>query len=78
MNVSFVNMFWQAVSGHHTSSSTDMATYAKQLWDCFFGLGAYRFFIPDALPIPLPYYCLLVPGLFLTYARIVMKLCCWR
>lgn len=62
---SFLSMFWQAAMGHPTSSSTDMATYAKQLWNCFFGLGNYRFFIPDALPIPLPYYCFLVPGLVL-------------
>lgn len=62
---SFLSMFLQAATGHPTSSSTDMVTYAKQLWNCFFGLGNYRFFIPDALPIPLPYYCFLVPGLVL-------------
>ncbi len=58
----FVNMFWQAVSGHHTTSTTDLTTYAKQLWDCFFSFRA-RFFIPDVLPIPLAYYCFLLPGL---------------
>jgi hypothetical protein len=42
-----------------------MTTYARWLWDCFFGLGRYRFFIPDDLPIPLPYYCFLLPGLVL-------------
>ena len=61
----FLHDFWQAMSGHHTTSSTDMSTYAKQLWNCFFSLGAYRFFIPYVLPIPLPYYCFLLPGLVL-------------
>ena len=60
----FVDMFWQAVSGHHTTSSTDLTTYAKQLWACFFSFHA-RFFIPDVLPVPLPYYCFLLPGLVL-------------
>jgi DNA-binding beta-propeller fold protein YncE len=39
--------------------------YTKQLWDCFFGISGPRFFIPDTLPIPLPYYWLLVPGFLL-------------
>ena len=37
--------------------------YTKQLWDCFFAIPGPRFFIPDVLPIPLPYYWLLVPGI---------------
>ena len=36
--------------------------YIKQLSDCFFTVPGPRFFIPDTLPIPLPYYWLLVPG----------------
>jgi DNA-binding beta-propeller fold protein YncE len=39
--------------------------YSKQLWDCFFNVPGPRFFIPDTLPIPLPYYSLLVPGFVL-------------
>jgi hypothetical protein len=39
--------------------------YTKQLWDCFFTVLGPRFFIPDTLPIPLPYYWLLLPGLAL-------------
>jgi hypothetical protein len=51
----FIREFWQAVPGSR----------AKALWDCFFGMPGPRFFIPDTLPIPLPYYCFLLPGLFL-------------
>ena len=32
---------------------------------CFFSIPALRFFIPDTLPIPLPYYWFLVPGVVL-------------
>ena len=39
--------------------------YIEQCRSCFFSVPAGRFFIPDTLPIPLPYYWLLVPGLAL-------------
>jgi DNA-binding beta-propeller fold protein YncE len=39
-----------------------IAPFTKQLYDCFFTIPGPRFFIPDVLPIPLPYYWLLVPG----------------
>jgi DNA-binding beta-propeller fold protein YncE len=39
--------------------------WVEQLRSCFFSVPAMRFFIPDTLPIPLPYYWLLVPGLLL-------------
>ena len=39
--------------------------YIDQLRSCFFSVPALRFFIPDTLPIPLPYYWLLVPGVVL-------------
>jgi DNA-binding beta-propeller fold protein YncE len=39
--------------------------FTKQLWDCFFTMPGPRFFIPDTLPIPLPYYGLLIPGIAL-------------
>jgi hypothetical protein len=64
----FVDMFRQALTGHHTTSLTDMSTYVRQLRECFFSLHA-RFFIPDVLPIPLPYYWLLLPGLVLALCR---------
>ena len=40
--------------------------YIDQCRSCFFSVPAMRFFIPDTLPIPLPYYWLLVPGLALS------------
>ena len=60
---SFIHLFWQAMRGH--PNPTDMAGYLSQLRDCFFGLGRYRFLLPDVLPIPLPYYCFLLPGLLI-------------
>jgi DNA-binding beta-propeller fold protein YncE len=39
--------------------------YIDQLRSCFFSVPAFRFFIPDTLPIPLPYYWLLGPGFVL-------------
>ena len=39
--------------------------FIEQLRSCFFSIPAMRFFIPDTLPIPLPYYWLLVPGIVL-------------
>lgn len=42
---------------------------ARQLWECFFKIPGARFFIPDALPIPIPYYGFLLPGLFLALWR---------
>ena len=44
---------------------TGIKPYTMQLWDCFFTVPGPRFFIPDVLPIPLPYYWLLVPGAIL-------------
>jgi hypothetical protein len=40
-------------------------SHAKALWQCFFTIPGPRFFIPDTLPIPLPYYGFLLPGLVL-------------
>ncbi len=39
--------------------------FIKQFYDCFFTIPGPRFFIPDVLPIPLPYYWLLLPGVAL-------------
>ena len=64
---SFIQSFWQAVRGH--PSPTDMAGYFSQLRNCFFGLGRFRFLLPDVLPIPLPYYFFLLPGLVIALRR---------
>jgi DNA-binding beta-propeller fold protein YncE len=60
---SFIRDFWHAV--RLPPFPNGIRPYTKQLWDCFFSVPGPRFFIPDALPIPLPYYWLLVPGLAL-------------
>jgi hypothetical protein len=63
----FIHTFLQAVRGH--PSPTDLAGYAAQLRDCFFGMGRYRFLLPDVLLIPLPYYLFLAPGLLIAVCR---------
>jgi len=60
---SFVHAFWEAA--RIAPFPTGIKQYTKQLYDCFFTIPGPRFFIPDALPIPLPYYWLLLPGLML-------------
>ncbi|PYL31220.1 MAG: hypothetical protein DMF39_03730 [Verrucomicrobia bacterium] len=59
----FLRDFWHAAQSAPFPSG--IRPYTKQLWDCFFTIPGPRFFIPDVLPIPLPYYWLLVPGLVL-------------
>ena len=58
---SFVHSFLQALRGH--PEPNDVHFYFNRLLDCFFHLPGNRFFIPDTLPIPLPYFCFLLPGL---------------
>ena len=60
----YINSFWQAFWGQ-PSPEGDMKYYITQLWNCFFSVPGPRFFIPDALPIPLPYYVFILPGLVL-------------
>jgi hypothetical protein len=60
---SFVHSFWQAIRGQ--PSPNDMTYYIRQLGNCFFSIPGDRFLIPDVLPIPLPYYCFLLPGFVL-------------
>src|SRR5438132_814563 len=57
----FLRDFWHAARS--APFSIGIQPYTKQLWDCFFTIPGPRFFIPDVLPIPLPYYWLLVPGI---------------
>lgn len=64
---SFIRSFWHAVRGHPEPS--DLNSYFRQLWDCFFHVPGNRFFIPDVLPIPLAYYLFLVPGIGLAVWR---------
>ena len=57
---SFVRDFWHALQT--APFPNGIRPYIDQFRSCFFTVPAQRFFIPDSLPIPLPYYWLLVPG----------------
>jgi streptogramin lyase len=59
----FIHDFLQGV--RTTPFPSGIRPYIEQCRSCFFSIPAQRFFIPDTLPIPLPYYWLLVPGFFL-------------
>ena len=59
----YLDRFWQAVRGH--PSPNDITDYLRHLWSSFFTIPGPRLFFPDALPIPLPYYWLLLPGFVL-------------
>lgn len=59
----FVRDFWHAMQS--APFPVGIRPYIEQFRSCFFSVPAMRFFIPDTLPIPLPYYCFLVPGLVL-------------
>jgi DNA-binding beta-propeller fold protein YncE len=61
---SFLHDFWHGVQS--APFPVGIRPFTKQLWDCFFTIPGPRFFIPDVLPIPLPYYWLLVPGIVLS------------
>jgi DNA-binding beta-propeller fold protein YncE len=60
---SFLRDFWHAMQS--APFPRGITPFTKQLFDCFFTIPGPRFFIPDVLPIPLPYYWLLVPGFVL-------------
>ena len=60
---SFLRDFWHAAQTAPFPSG--IQPYIDQCRNCFFRVPALRFFIPDTLPIPLPYYWFLVPGFFL-------------
>jgi DNA-binding beta-propeller fold protein YncE len=59
----FVRDFWNAVQS--APFPNGIRPFTRQLYECFFVIPGPRFFIPDVLPIPLPYYWLLVPGFLL-------------
>jgi hypothetical protein len=60
----YIHRFWDAVRG--TPAPNDMRYYVTGLWNCFFAAQWWpRLLFPDFLPIPLPYYWLLLPGFVL-------------
>src|SRR5438876_3166467 len=60
----YIHQFWHAVRG--TPAPNDMRYYLTGLWSCFFAAHFWpRLLFPDFLPIPLPYYWLLLPGFVL-------------
>jgi hypothetical protein len=63
----FIDHFFDALMGK--PSRTGFRWYVTRLWGCFFRNPGERQFIPDALPIPLPYYLFLLPGLVMALIR---------
>jgi hypothetical protein len=64
---SFFRDFWHAM--RESRPPNDLTRYTRPLWNCFFSVPGPRFFIPDVLPIPLPYYFFLIPGFFLAFGQ---------
>src|SRR5262249_28127063 len=64
----YLHRFFDAVRG--TPAPNDLRYYVTGLWNCFFGAQWWpRLLFPDCLPIPLPYYWLLLPGFVLALWR---------
>ena len=60
----YIRPFLDTILGR--PSPHDLRYYATGLWNCFFAAHFWpRLLFPDSLPIPLPYYCLLLPGFVL-------------
>src|SRR5213596_2979394 len=60
----YIHEFWNAVRG--SPAPHDVRYYVTGLWNCFFAAHFWpRLLFPDFLPIPLPYYWLLLPGFVL-------------
>src|SRR5438067_6156477 len=60
----YLHQFWNAVRG--APAPNDVRYYVTGLWNCFFAAHFWpRLLFPDFLPIPLPYYWLLLPGFVL-------------
>src|SRR4030095_15139110 len=60
----YIHRFCDAVRG--IPAPNDMRYYVTGLWNCFFTAQFWpRLLFPDFLPIPLPYYWVLVPGVVL-------------
>ena len=63
----YMGRFLQAVRGH--PSPNDIRYYVTQLWRLFFSVPGPRLFLGDVLPIPLPYYFFLLPGIVLALLK---------
>ena len=63
----YLDRFLQAVRGH--PSPNDISYYVTQLWRLFFSVPGPRLFLGDVLPIPLPYYFFLLPGIVLALLK---------
>jgi hypothetical protein len=63
----FIHRFLAALRGH--PDPDDMRYYVTQLRNCFFTVPGPRLFLPDFLPIPLPYYFFLLPGFILAVGQ---------
>jgi DNA-binding beta-propeller fold protein YncE len=63
----FIHDFWGALHGHR--SPHDLSYYVTQLPKLFFSVPGPRLFLIEFLPIPLPYYFILVPGFILALLR---------
>ncbi len=63
----YMGRFLQAVRGH--PSPNDISYYVTQLWRLFFSVPGPRLFLGDVLPIPLPYYFFLLPGIVLALLK---------
>ena len=61
---SFVRDFWDALQTPPFPNG--IRPYFDQFRSCFISVPAQRFFIPDSLPIPLPYYWFLLSGIVLS------------
>jgi hypothetical protein len=64
---SFLDIFLRAMLGNDSPNTA--AHYWRSLWGCFFSNPGDRFFIPDALPIPLAYYPFLLAGFVVALQR---------
>ena len=63
----FIHRFLAALRGH--PDPDDMRYYVTQLRNCFFTVPGPRLFLPDFLPIPLPYYLFLLLGFILAVGQ---------
>ncbi len=60
----YIRDFWHALRG--IPAPHDVRYYVTGVWNCFFAAHFWpRLLFPDFLPIPLPYYWLLLPGFVL-------------
>src|SRR5437867_8390512 len=60
----YIRDFWHALRG--IPAPHDVRYYVTGLWNCFFAAHFWpRLLFPDFLPVPLPYYWLLLPGFVL-------------